>query len=121
MDILGSPLKIWAAALSLTSNFSALLKEDWCRVSGTGASNQYPGHPAPILLLRKSDLKLVTLERLALPLPYLIGVKILPSLPATTIRLPPPSGSLPVPLDSPKTAQFPWMPCQCLAQSLARK
>lgn len=50
-----------AAALCLTSNFSALLKENWCRVSGTGASNQDPGHPAPILLLRKSDLKLVTL------------------------------------------------------------
>lgn len=47
MDILGNSLKIRAAALSLTSNFSALLKEDWCRVSGTGASNQDPGHPAP--------------------------------------------------------------------------
>lgn len=70
MDILGNPLKIRAAALSLTSNFSALLKEDWYRVSGTGVSNQDPGHPTPILLLRKSDLKLVTLGRLALPIPY---------------------------------------------------
>lgn len=99
-----------AAALCLTSNFSALLKENWCRVSGTGASNQDPGHPAPILLLRKSDLKLVTLGRLAFPLPYPIGVRILPSVSATTIPLPPPSGSFPLPLDSPKTAQFSWMP-----------
>lgn len=121
MDILGNSLKIRAAALSLTSNFSALLKEDWCRVSGTGASNQDPGHPAPILLLRKSDLKLVSLGRLALPLSYRIGVRILPSDPATTIPLPPPSGSFPALLDSPKTAQFSWMPCQCLAQFLARK